>query len=129
MATQEITTANFREAVEKDGILFVDWWASWCGPCKAFAPIYDEVAAKHPDIVFGKVDTEAEPQLAGEFEIRAIPTLMVFRERVLLFSQAGALPREALEDLVRQVKALDMDKVRTEIAKPGGSPTQSLAKA
>ncbi len=127
MATQEITTSNFREAVEKDGILFVDWWASWCGPCKAFAPIYDDVAAQHPDIVFGKVDTEAEPALAGEFEIRAIPTLMVFRERVLLFSQAGALPKEALEDLVRQVKALDMEKVRSEIAKQGGSPIQAKA--
>lgn len=127
MATQEITTANFREAVEKDGILFVDWWASWCGPCKAFAPVYDDVAAKHPDIVFGKVDTEAEPALASEFEIRAIPTLMVFRERVLLFSQAGALPREALEDLVRQVKALDMEKVRAEIAKQSGGPIQAKA--
>lgn len=127
MAIQEITTSNFREAVEKDGILFVDWWASWCGPCKAFAPIYDEVAAKHPDIVFGKVDTEAEPQLAGEFEIRAIPTLMVFRERVLLFSQAGAIPKDALEDLVRQVRALDMDKVRAEIAKQSGGPTPAKA--
>jgi len=120
MATQELTTATFRGEVEKDGILIVDWWASWCGPCKAFAPVYEEVAAKNPDI-------ESEPALATEFDIRAIPTLMVFRERVLLFSQAGALPKEALEDLVRQVKALDMEKVRSEIAKQHQEQHQAKA--
>ncbi|HZH03970.1 MAG TPA: thioredoxin family protein [Myxococcaceae bacterium] len=127
MATQELTTATFRGEVEKDGILIVDWWASWCGPCKAFAPVYEEVAAKNPDIAFGKVNTESEPALATEFDIRAIPTLMVFRERVLLFSQAGALPKEALEDLVRQVKALDMEKVRSEIAKQHQEQHQAKA--
>ncbi len=114
--TVEVTSANFKQVTEKDGIVLLDWWASWCGPCRSFAPTYEKVAQKHPDITFGKVDTEASPDLAGAFDIRSIPTLMILRDKVLLFSQPGALPEAALEDLIRQVRALDMDKVRAEIA-------------
>ena len=115
-ATVEITGQNFKGVVEKDGIVLIDWWAPWCGPCRVFGPTYEKVAGKHPDITFGKVNTEAQPELAGSFDIRSIPTLMILRDKVLLFSQAGALPEAALEDLIRQVRALDMDKVRAEIA-------------
>jgi thioredoxin 1 len=114
--TVEVTKDNFKQVTEKDGIVLLDWWAAWCGPCKMFAPTYEKVAQKHPDITFGKVDTEASPELAGAFDIRSIPTLMILRDKVLLFSQPGALPEAALEDLIRQVRALDMDKVRAEIA-------------
>ena len=115
-ATVEVTSANFKEVAEKDGIVLLDWWAAWCGPCRTFAPTYEKVAAKHPDITFGKIDTEASPDLAGAFDIRSIPTLMILRDKVLLFSQPGALPEAALEDLIRQVRALDMEKVRAELA-------------
>jgi len=115
-ATVEITQQNFKQTVEKDGIVLIDWWAPWCGPCRTFGPTYEKVAGKHADITFGKVDTEAQPELAGSFEIRSIPTLMILRDKVMLFSQAGALPEAALEDLIKQVRALDMDKVRAEIA-------------
>ena len=115
-ATVEITQQNFKQVVEKEGIVLIDWWASWCGPCKMFAPTYEKVAAKHPDLTFGKVDTEAQPELAASFDIRSIPTLMILRDKVLLFAQPGALPEAALEDLIRQVRALDMEKVRADIA-------------
>jgi thioredoxin 1 len=115
-STVEITQESFKQVVEKDGIVLIDWWAPWCGPCRVFGPTYQKVAAKHPDITFGKVDTEAQPALAGSFDIRSIPTLMILRDKVLLFSQAGALPEAALEDLIKQVRALDMEKVRAEIA-------------
>ena len=114
--TVDITEANFKDVVEKDGIVLVDWWAPWCGPCRIFGPTYEKVAAKNTDITFGKVNTEDEQGLAGAFDIRSIPTLMILRDKVLVFSQPGALPEAALEDLIRQVRALDMEKVRAEIA-------------
>jgi thioredoxin 1 len=115
-ATVDITEANFKSVAEKDGIVLIDWWAPWCGPCRMFGPTYEKVAGRHPDITFGKVNTEEEQALAGAFDIRSIPTLMILRDKVLLFSQAGALPEAALEDVIRQVRELDMEKVRAEIA-------------
>jgi len=115
MATVELTEDTFESTVLGDGIVLVDFWADWCGPCKAFAPIYDQSAADNEDIVFGKVDTEAQPNLAGALGIQAIPTLMVFRDGIGVFAQAGALPKPALDDVIAQARALDMDAIREEI--------------
>ena len=116
MATIDLTEATFPETIAAEGTVLVDWWASWCGPCRSFAPTFEAVAEQHPDITFAKVDTEAQQGLAGAAGIQSIPTLMVFRDGILLFSQPGALPEAALEDLVSQVNALDMDEVRRQIA-------------
>jgi thioredoxin 1 len=114
MATQELTAQNFEEHTDREGITLVDFWASWCGPCRQFGPIFERVSEKNPDVVFGKVDTEANPDLASTFNVSAIPTLMVIRDRVVLYAQPGALPESALEDLLAQARGLDMDKVRRE---------------
>ena len=116
MATIEVTGENFQEITGRDGIVILDFWATWCGACKAFAPVYEASSEEHPDIVFGKVDTEDQQELASGFGITAIPTLMAFRDGIRVFEQAGALPATALEDLIRQINALDMDAVREKIA-------------
>lgn len=126
--TIEITTENFESTIDKPGIVLLDWWASWCAPCLAFGPVFEAAAAKHQDVVFGKVDTQAQTPLAAAFEIRSIPTLMVFRDGVLLFAQPGMLPVAALESLVADARALDMDLVRAEIAKGEQRPASASSR-
>ncbi|MEE8482535.1 MAG: thioredoxin [Acidiferrobacterales bacterium] len=116
MATVDVTKDNFSETIDNNDMVIIDFWAPWCGPCKSFGPIYEEISGKYDDIVFAKVDTEAEQELAGHFQIRSIPTLMIMKQQVVVFSQPGALPGAALEEIIEKAKALDMDKVRAEIA-------------
>lgn len=117
MATLEITKDNFKDTVTRPGIVLLDWWAAWCGPCRAFAPIFEKASETHADVAFGKIDTDAQPELSGAFGIRSIPTLMIFRDGILLFNQPGALPAAALEELLTKVRGLDMDEVRREVEK------------
>lgn len=116
MSTVDLNQQTFESTLSENGIVIVDWWASWCGPCMAFAPVYQSVSSRHEDIVFAKVDTEAEMELSAAAQIQSIPTLMIFRDGILVFRQAGALPEDALEDLVAQARALDMDEVRAAMA-------------
>lgn len=116
MATIELTEDNFEQTVTQDGIVLVDAWAEWCGPCKRFGPVFEKASEDHSDAVFGKLDTEANPGIAAALQIQSIPTLMIFRDSIMVFREAGALPPAALEDLVQQVKALDMDEVRAQVA-------------
>ena len=115
MATVELNEQTLEKTVVENDIVIIDFWAPWCGPCKSFGPIYEEVSEKHPDIVFAKVNTEEEQAIGAHFQIRSIPTLMIFREQVVLFSEAGMLPAKALEELIEQVKSLDMAQVKAEI--------------
>lgn len=117
MATVTLTTENFESTIDDNDIVILDFWAQWCGPCRAFAPIFESVSDEHSDIVFGKINTEEQPALANAFGIRSIPTLTIFRGQIPIFSQPGMLPKNALEDLITQVRALDMDEVRAEYAK------------
>src|SRR6267378_3212269 len=117
MGVQSIGKEDFQQTVEKGGILFIDWWAPWCGPCRAFAPVYEKVAEANPDVAFAKINTDEEQELAASFNIRSIPTLMIFRDKVLLFAQPGALSQNVLEELVKKARELDMNAVRAEVAK------------
>ena len=124
MAVVELTKENFEQVITGNQTVIVDYWAPWCGPCRGFAPVFEKVAEKNPDVVFAKVNTDDEQEIAAHFQIRSIPTLMVFRDQIIVFSQPGALPQNALEQVVAKAKTLDMDEVRKEIAaqQPEASP-------
>lgn len=127
MTTVDLTHDTFEQTIVDNDIVLVDFWAEWCGPCRMFAPWYEEVSEAHDDVVFGKVDTEHQQELAANFNIRSIPTLMAFRDNIVVFAQPGALPKEALEELVGQIKALDMDDVRKQIAEHEAQDDQAAA--
>ena len=129
MSTIELTKENFEETLSENDIMLVDFWASWCGPCKMFGPTFEKAAEKHPDIVFGKVNTEEEQELAAGFQVQSIPTLMIFREKVLLFSQPGALPADALEELITKTRELDMAEVHKEISSQQETADEEQRKA
>jgi thioredoxin 1 len=120
MATLELGKDNFEQVVTGNDLVVIDFWAPWCGPCRAFAPVYEEASEKHPDVVFAKVNTEDEQELAAHFNIRSIPTLMIFREKVIIFSQPGMLPAAALEEVITQAKALDMAEVHEQVKAQNG---------
>jgi len=124
MATVEVTKDNFDDTVTGNDIVLVDFWAEWCGPCRQFGPVFEQASADNPDLVFGKVDTEAQPELQMAFNVMSIPTLMIFREQVLVFSQPGSLPASVLTQLIEQVRALDMEAVHAEMAKREASVTE-----
>jgi len=124
VATIDLTKENFEQTINGNPMVLIDFWAPWCGPCRGFAPVYEKAAEAHPDIVFGKVNTDEQQELAGAFGIRSIPTLMVFREKVILFQQPGALPGNALEQVIAQAKALDMAKVHQEVASQASGEAQ-----
>jgi thioredoxin len=125
VATVEVTQENFNQVVNGNNMVIVDFWAPWCGPCRSFAPAYEAASEKHPDVVFAKVNTEEQQALAGYFQIRSIPTLMVFREKIIIFAQPGALPAAALEQVIEKAKALDMNEVRREIEKEQASASKN----
>jgi thioredoxin len=128
MATMDLTKENFEKTVNESPMVIVDFWAPWCGPCKGFAPVYEQASEAHPEVVFAKVNTDEQQELAGAFGIRSIPTLMVFRDKVILFQQAGALPRTALDQVITQAKSLDMTKVQEEIRKQNNESKKAEAR-
>ncbi len=128
MATMDLTKENFEKTVSENPMVIVDFWAPWCGPCKGFAPVYEQASEAYPGVVFAKVNTDEQQELAGAFGIRSIPTLMVFRDKVILFQQAGALPRTALDQVITQAKSLDMTKVQEEIRKQSNESKKAEAR-
>ncbi len=127
--TVDVTASNFKEVVEKDGIVLIDWWAPWCGPCRVFGPTFEKVAGRHQDVTFAKVNTEDEQSLAASFQIMSIPTLMILRDKVLLYAQPGALPEAALEELIQKARDLDMEKVKAEVAAEEAKQAKAQAEA
>jgi len=125
MSIIDLTKENFEQVVTGNAMVIVDFWAPWCGPCKSFAPVFDAASGRHPDVVFARVNTEDEPELAAHFAIRSIPTLMMFREQVIVFSQSGALPASGLDSVLAQMKALDMEQVHAELAAQQADRAQS----